>query len=69
MPSALTPRPARGSRTAAVRTMLRALDEFVVEGVRSTIPIQREILAHGDFLAASHDTGFVERYFGRKVAT
>jgi len=59
----------RGSRSAAVRTMLRALDEFVVEGVRSTIPIQREILAHGDFLAANHDTGFVERYFGRKVAT
>ena len=59
----------RGSRDAAVRTMLRALDEFVVEGVRTTIPIQREILSHGDFLASAHDTGFVERYFGRKVSS
>ena len=54
----------RKDREAARRTMLRALDEFVVEGVKTTIPIHRRILAHSDFRTGTHDTGFVERYFG-----
>ena len=43
--------------------MLRALDEFVVEGPKTTIPIHERILRHADFRAGEHDTGFVERYF------
>ncbi len=58
----------RGSRDAALRTMLRALDEFVVQGCKTTIPLHRKILAHSDFRAAEHDTGFVERYFGARPA-
>ena len=54
----------RKDRESARRTMLRALDEFVVEGVKTTIPIHRRILAHSDFRSGTHDTGFVERYFG-----
>jgi biotin carboxylase len=44
--------------------MLRALDEFVIEGPKTTIPLQRSILSHSDFRAGDHDTGFVERYYG-----
>ena len=51
-------------RDSARRTMLRALDEFVVEGIKTTIPLHRRILAHSDFRSGIHDTGFVERYFG-----
>ncbi len=53
----------RGDRRAAIATMLRALDEFVIEGPKTTIPIHRKILTHSDFRSGEHDTGFVERYF------
>ena len=58
----------RGSREEAIRTMLRALDEFVIEGPKTTIPILRDILDHSDFKTGVHDTGFVERYFGAHPA-
>ncbi|TDJ75262.1 MAG: acetyl-CoA carboxylase biotin carboxylase subunit [Planctomycetota bacterium] len=58
----------RGSREEAIRTMLRALDEFVIEGPKTTIPILRDILDHSDFKTSVHDTGFVERYFGAHPA-
>lgn len=58
----------RPTREEAIRTMLRALDEFVIVGPKTTIPIQRKILAHSDFRAGEHDTGFVERYFGSHTA-
>jgi acetyl-CoA carboxylase biotin carboxylase subunit len=53
----------RASRRQAIATMLRALDEFVIVGPKTTIPIHRRILTHSDFRAGEHDTGFVERYF------
>ncbi len=53
----------RADRRQAISTMLRALDEFVITGPRTTIPIHRRILTHSDFRAGEHDTGFVERYF------
>ena len=58
----------RGTRDKAIRTMLRALDEFAIDGVATTIPLQRVILEHSDFRAGSHDTGFVERYFAGNLA-
>ncbi len=54
----------RNDRSGAIRTMLRALDEFVIEGPKTTIPLLRRILRHSDFRTGTHDTGFVERYFG-----
>lgn len=53
----------RNDRGAAIRTMLRALDEFVIEGPKTTIPLQRWILEHSEFVGGRHDTGFVERYY------
>jgi acetyl-CoA carboxylase, biotin carboxylase subunit len=62
----LAHRPTRGE---AVRTMLRALDEFVIEGPRTTIKLQREILQHPEFLAGDHDTGFLDRYYQGAAAS
>jgi acetyl-CoA carboxylase biotin carboxylase subunit len=59
----------RGTRERAIRTMARALDEFVIVGPRTTIPLLRKVLNHPDFLASLHDTGFVERYFGAHQPT
>jgi acetyl-CoA carboxylase biotin carboxylase subunit len=51
------------SRTAAIHSMRRALDEFVVEGLKTTIPFFREIFAHSNFIAGDYDTSFVDTYF------
>ena len=53
----------RPSRAEAIRTMRRALSEFVIDGPKTTIPIHLDILGHRDFRAGTHDTGFLERYF------
>jgi acetyl-CoA carboxylase biotin carboxylase subunit len=53
----------RPTRDEAIRTMLRALDEFVIDGVATTIPLLKEILDNAEFRAGAHDTGFVERWF------
>jgi len=58
----------RARRDLSIRTMLRALDEFVIEGPKTTIPLHRDILSHSDFRSGDHDTGFVERYFGAHPA-
>jgi len=55
----------RPSRAEAIRTMRRALSEFVIDGPKTTIPIHLDILGHRDFRAGTHDTGFMERYFSK----
>ncbi len=42
-----------------------ALEEFILEGVASTAPFLRKMLAHPDFVAGKIDTGFVERFLAR----
>lgn len=51
----------RETREESIKTMQRALAEFQVEGIKTTIPILRKILAHPDFAAGKLDTTFVER--------
>src|SRR5439155_627641 len=48
-------------REAAVARMERALGEYQVGGVRSTVPVLRRILRHPDFVAGKLDTQFMER--------
>jgi len=53
---------ARGhDRTEAITRMQRALDLFVVEGIHTSIPIHRRIMANADFALGNYDTGFIER--------
>ena len=47
-------------RPTAIARMLRALKEFRIEGVATTIPADVAILAHPDFAAAKHSTKWVE---------
>jgi acetyl-CoA/propionyl-CoA carboxylase biotin carboxyl carrier protein len=47
-------------RDAARHRMLRALDELVVDGVRTTVPAHRVLLARPEFAAAHHSTKWVE---------
>jgi acetyl-CoA/propionyl-CoA carboxylase biotin carboxyl carrier protein len=47
-------------RDRAIERMLRALGEFEIEGVRTTIPAHKVLLSHADFRAATHSTKWVE---------
>jgi acetyl-CoA carboxylase biotin carboxylase subunit len=48
-------------RDAATARMARALDEYTVVGVQTTIPILQRIIAHPDFVSGRLSTGFMER--------
>ncbi|MFE1950467.1 carboxyl transferase domain-containing protein [Streptomyces sp. NPDC059524] len=51
-----------GGPDAACGRARRALDEFVVEGVSTGVPLLRALLGHPGFTAGGVDTGFVERH-------
>jgi len=51
------------TRTEAIATMRRALQEFVIEPIKTTIPACLKILSHNLFVKGKVDTGFVERSF------
>jgi acetyl-CoA carboxylase biotin carboxylase subunit len=54
-------------RGEAISRMTRALEMFIVEGIHTTIPLQRKILADPDFRAGKIDTTFVERFLTKKA--
>ncbi|HEY2154947.1 MAG TPA: acetyl-CoA carboxylase biotin carboxylase subunit [Isosphaeraceae bacterium] len=51
------------TRDEAAARMRRALDELVVEGIKTTIPLHRRFFRDPDFLAGRVDTTWVEREF------
>ena len=51
-------------RTEAIIRMQRALDMFIVEGIHTSIPLHKRILADPDFQAGNFDTNFVQRFMG-----
>jgi acetyl-CoA carboxylase biotin carboxylase subunit len=53
-------------RSEAISRMSRALGMFIVEGIHTTIPLHRRILADRDFRAGNFDTGFIETFLAKK---
>jgi len=49
-------------RGEALSRMRRALEMFVIEGIKTSIPMHLRILADADFVAGKFDTHFIERY-------
>ena len=49
------------SREACINRMSRALSEYMITGVRTTIPFQQVIMQNADFRRGKYDTGFVEK--------
>jgi len=49
------------TRDAAREGMIKALESFQVEGVKTTIPVHLKIMNDPDFAAGNYDTGFIGR--------
>jgi len=50
------------TREEAINKMKRALDEFVIEGIKTTIPFHRQLMVHPDYLAGNYTTKFMEDF-------
>ncbi|MGI9056239.1 MAG: acetyl-CoA carboxylase biotin carboxylase subunit [Pyrinomonadaceae bacterium] len=55
------------NREEAIDRMRRALQEYEVGGIKTTIPFFREIMADEEFIAGKLDTGFIARFNERKI--
>lgn len=49
-------------RTKAINIMKRALAEFEVEGIRTTIPFHKKMMENEDFISNNYDTKYLENY-------
>jgi len=56
------------NRQEALSRMSRALEMFIVEGIQTSIPLHRKILADPDFIRGSYNIQFLERYQSRPAA-
>lgn len=54
------------NRLEAIRIMKRALDEFIIEPIKTTIPVHKSIIDNPLFLRGETDTNFIERIFKKK---
>jgi len=50
------------TREEAINKMRRALDEFVIEGIKTTIPFHRKLMDHPDYVAGNYTTKFMEDF-------
>lgn len=47
-------------RQEAIRRMARAMDEFIIEGVKTTVPFHKKVLSNPQFLEGRYNTSFLE---------
>ena len=50
------------TRVEAIHKMKRALDEFVIEGIKTTIPFHRQLMDHPEYIAGNYTTKFMEDF-------
>ena len=50
------------TREEAINKMRRALDEFVIEGIKTTIPFHRKLMDHPDYISGNYTTKFMESF-------
>lgn len=54
------------NRQEARRRMYRALKEYVITGIETTIPFHQDIVEDDVFISGNFNTGFIEEYYARK---
>ena len=50
------------TREEAINKMKRALDEFVIEGIKTTIPFHRQLMDHPDYVSGNYTTAFMNTW-------
>lgn len=55
------------SRSACISRMSRALSEYMITGIKTTIPFQQAIMQNADFQKGKYNTGFVEQFIRNGV--
>lgn len=50
------------TREEAINKMKRALDEFIIEGIKTTIPFHRQLMDEPDYVAGNYTTKFMETF-------
>ncbi len=50
------------TREECIKKMKRALDEFIVEGIRTTVPFHRQLMDNEDFVKGNFNTGFLNNF-------
>ena len=50
------------TRKQAIERMKRALDEFIIEGVSTTIPFHRQLMDHPEYVSGNYTTKFMEDF-------
>jgi acetyl-CoA carboxylase biotin carboxylase subunit len=53
------------NRVDAIRRMNRALDEFVIEGIKTTIPFHKSVINTPEFIKGDYDTHFLEKVYDK----
>lgn len=56
------------TREECLRRLSRALDEFVIEGVETTIPLFRDLVTNADMQTGDYDIHWLEKYLASKKA-
>jgi len=51
-------------RSEAIAKMRRALDEFIIEGINTTIPFHKKVMSHPEFISGNFNTNFAEKING-----
>lgn len=54
------------TREETIKTMQRALDEFLVEPIKTTVDFHKKVLSNAKFRKGDFSTHFVEKYFSQK---
>jgi len=50
------------TREEAISKMKRALDEFVIEGIKTTIPFHLQLMNDPDYVAGNYTTAFMDNF-------
>ena len=57
------------TRNAALMRLRRALEEFVIEGVKTTIPLQQDIISQAEFIDGQYNIHWLEKFMERRKAS
>ena len=57
------------TRNAALMRLRRALEEFVIEGVNTTIPLHQDIISQAEYIDGQYNIHWLEQFIEKKKAS